>query len=58
MLDRGFRRFFSRITGKSRKHTYTYSVKPVYTVFNERVLGEEATAQVVFVPLGTILSIR
>ena len=43
---------------KTSKHTYTYSVKPVYTVFNERVLGEEATAQVEFVPLGTTIAIR
>ena len=39
-------------------HTYTYSVKPVYTVFNEKVVGEAATAQVEFLPLGMIISIR
>ena len=43
---------------KTDKHTYTYSVKPVYTVFNEKVVGEAAEAQVEFMPLGTIVSIK
>jgi hypothetical protein len=32
-------------------------VKPVYTVFNEKVLGEAASAEVEFIPLGMIISI-
>ena len=43
---------------KTSQHTYTYSVKPVYTVFNEKVWGEEVMAQVEFVPLGTTIAIR
>ena len=37
---------------------HTYSVRPVYTVFNERILGEEATALMEFVPFGTRIVVR
>ena len=49
---------WDRSKAKSSKHTYTYSVVPVYTVFNETVRGEAATADVEFTPLGTNISIR
>ena len=47
-----------RAKAKARKHTYTYSVKPVYTVFNEKVVGEAASAAVEYVPLGMIISVQ
>ena len=37
---------------------HTYSVKPVYTVFNERIVGEPISATVEYTPLGTILIIQ
>ena len=43
---------------KLRPHTRTYSVVPVYTVFNETVKGETATAEVEFKPLGTAIILR
>lgn len=49
---------WEKTKAKTDKHTYTYSVRPVYTVFNERVLGEEATALVEFVPFGTRIVVR
>ena len=42
---------------RKKPHVRTYSVKPVYTVFNEKVLGEAASAEVEFIPLGMIISI-
>ena len=36
-------------------HVRTYSVRPVYTLFNEMVKGELAEARVEFVPLGTVI---
>ncbi len=41
-----------------RPHTRTYSVKPVYTVFNETVVGEAAETTVEYTPIGTIIKIR
>ena len=41
-----------------RPYTRTYSVRPVYTVFNERVLGGPAEALVEFTPQGLAISIR
>ena len=39
--------------------TYTYSVKPVYTVFNERVVGDAATTTVEYMsPQGLVISIK
>ena len=49
---------WERAKAKSGKHTYTYSVKPVYIVFNEKVLGEAVTATVEYTPLGTIIRIQ
>ena len=43
---------------KLGNHTHTYSVKPVYTVFNERVLGESATTTVEYTPDGVMIIIR
>ena len=43
---------------RQKPHVRTYSVRPVYTVFNETVRGEAATVQVEFIPLGTCISIR
>ena len=43
---------------KNKPHTRTYSVVPVYTVFNETVRGEAAEATVEFKPLGTAIIIR
>ena len=36
----------------------TYSVKPVYTVFNEKVLGDAATARVELTPVGITISVQ
>ena len=49
---------WEKTKAKMNNHNHTYSVKPVYTVFNERVLGEEATALVEFVPFGTRIVVR
>ena len=43
---------------KAKSQTHTYSVKPVYTVFNERVVGAPATAEVEYTPLGTRIIIK
>ena len=37
---------------------HTYSVKPVYTVFNERVVGEAVSATVEYTPLGMVIIIK
>ena len=39
-------------------HVRTYSVVPVYTVFNEKVRGEAAAADVEFSPLGMVLFLK
>ena len=39
-------------------HLRTYSVVPVYTVFNETVKGSPVTATVEMTPLGTVVRIR
>ena len=39
-------------------HTRIYSVKPVYTVFNEKVVGEPVTATVEFTPIGTVICVQ
>ena len=49
---------WERAKAKMNNHTHTYSVKPVYTVFNETVKGEPATATVEYTPLGMILVIQ
>ena len=37
---------------------HTYSVKPVYTVFNEKIIGDPVSATVEYTPLGTVLIIK
>ena len=49
---------WERSKAKMNNHTHTYSVKPVYTVFNEKVLGEAAEATVEYTPLGIVIRIR
>jgi len=41
-----------------RPHTRTYSVRPIYTVFNEKVVGEAAETMVEYTPIGTIIRVR
>ena len=41
-----------------KPHTRTYSVKPVYTVFNETVKGDPAEAQVEFSPNGIVVTFK
>ena len=45
-------------SAKAKSRTHTYSVKPVYTVFNERVVGDPAEATVEYTPVGTIVRVR
>lgn len=49
---------WDRSRAKMNNHTHTYSVKPVYTVFNEKVLGEAVAATVEYTPLGLAISIQ
>ena len=49
---------WERAKAKMNNNVHTYSVKPVYTVFNEKVLGEAVTATVEYTPLGTIIRIQ
>jgi hypothetical protein len=37
---------------------HTYSVKPVYSVFNEKIVGDPVSAIVEYTPLGTIIIIK
>jgi len=39
-------------------HVRTYSVAPVYTVFNETVKGDPVTAEVEYAPMGVTIVIR
>lgn len=41
-----------------KPHTRTYSVRPVYVVFNERVVGDAAEALVEFTPQGLVISVE
>ena len=43
---------------RKRPHTRTYSVKPVYTVFNETVVGGAAETTVEYTPIGTVIRVR
>ena len=43
---------------KAEPHVRTYSVVPVYTVFNETVKGDPATAEVEYLPAGMVIVIR
>ena len=49
---------WERAKARVNNHTHTYSVKPVYTVFNEKVVGEAVAARVEYTPLGTIIRIK
>ena len=43
---------------KAKSQAHTYSVKPVYIVFNERVVGDAVTATVEYTPVGTRVIIK
>ena len=43
---------------KEEPHVRTYSVVPVYTVFNETVKGDPATAEVEYLPTGLTIVIQ
>ena len=49
---------WNRTKAKQDNYIHTYSVKPVYSVFNERVVGDAAEALVEFTPQGVVISIR
>ena len=50
---------WSEEKARNASNIYTYSVKPVYTVFNERVVGDAATTTVEYrAPLGMTIFIR
>ena len=49
---------WAREKAKTNNNVHTYSVKPVYTVFNEKVLGEAAEATVEYTPLGIVITIK
>lgn len=49
---------WERAKAKQDNNMHTYSVKPVYTVFNEKVLGEAVSATVEYTALGTIIRIQ
>ena len=49
---------WARAKAKMNNNVHTYSVKPVYTVFNEKVLGEAVTATVEYAPQGTMICVQ
>ena len=49
---------WDKAKAKMNSHTHTYSVKPVYTVFNETVKGNPVTTTVEYTPFGTVLIIN
>ena len=49
---------WDRTKAKPGNSVHRYSVKPVYTVFNEKVLGEQVSADVEYTPLGITIYIR
>ena len=49
---------WSRAKAKANNYVHTYSVKPVYTVFNERVVGAAVSATVEYTPLGMVIRIK
>ena len=49
---------WEKTKAKMNGHTHTYSVKPVYTVFNEKVVGNAVTATVEYTPQGMVISIQ
>jgi hypothetical protein len=49
---------WERAKAKLPNNVHTYSVKPVYTVFNEKVLGNAVSAVVEMAPLSTVVVVR
>ena len=49
---------WERPKAKAGNNVHTYSVKPVYTVFNEKVPGEAVIATVEYMPLGSTIFMR
>ena len=49
---------WDRAKAKANNYVHTYSVKPVYTVFNERVVGDAVSATVEYSPLGMVITIK
>lgn len=49
---------WEKAKARSYRYIHVYSVRPVYTVFNEPVKGAAAETTVEYLPLGTILTIR
>jgi len=49
---------WDRAKAKANNYVHTYSVKPVYSVFNERVVGEAVSATVEYTPLGMVITIK
>ena len=49
---------WDRAKAKANNYVHTYSVKPVYSVFNERVVGEAVSATVEYSPLGMVITIK
>jgi len=49
---------WDRTKAKTSNHTHIYSVKPVYSVFNEKVVGDPVSATVEYTPLGMVISIK
>ena len=47
-----------RSKAKKDNHTHTYSVRPVYTVFNEMVKSEPVATTVEYTPVGTMVCIQ
>ena len=41
-----------------KPHVRVYSVRPVYTVFNEKVVGDPVAATVEFAPQGTVICVH
>ena len=49
---------WDRAKAKANNYVHTYSVKPVYSVFNERVVGEAVSVTVEYSPLGMVITIK
>ncbi|MBR3221630.1 MAG: hypothetical protein IKF72_05290 [Kiritimatiellae bacterium] len=49
---------WEKAKAKTGNHSHTYSVKPVYTVFNEKVKGDPVAATVEYTPFGMAVRIR
>ena len=49
---------WDRTMAKPSNYVHNYSVKPVYSVFNEKVVGDPVSATVEYTPLGMVISIK